>query len=250
MTDRKPLIAGNWKMHMRRGEAALLAGAVAAASREAENVDVAVFPPFTAIDAVATAARGSRVIVGGQACHYAEKGAHTGEISAGMLLDAGCTMVLCGHSERRAAGVSDEGVGDRVRSALAVGLRPIICCGETLEEREAGQTAEVLLRQMGAALDGIAWHQLDRVDLAYEPVWAIGTGRTATPQVAEKAHATLRKWMVEKFERHGEAPRILYGGSVKPSNAKELLATAGVNGVLVGGAALDAGSFREIMLSA
>jgi triosephosphate isomerase len=246
----RPLVAGNWKMHKLRDEAAELAGAIAVASDESTGCDVAVFPPYTALEAVRVALGDSRVLLGGQACHAAGSGAHTGEIAAAMLRDAGCALVLCGHSERRAAGEGDEDVGARVRAALTAGLSPILCVGETLDEREAGATDAVLTRQLTAGLAGLDAADLERLEVAYEPVWAIGTGRTATPEIASQAHAVIRTHLVQTFGQAGGSPRILYGGSVKPANAAELLASEGVSGVLVGGASLDADSFRAIMASA
>jgi len=250
VTARRPWVTGNWKMNLMREEARALATAAAAAAARHPEVQVGVFPPFTTMDIVREALAGGDVTLGGQACHRNPEGAHTGEISAPQLVDAGCTAVLCGHSERRAAGESDEDVGWRARAALEHGLIALICVGEQLDEREAGRTDEVLLRQLDAALAGFTAQDLERVDLAYEPVWAIGTGKTATPAIAAAAHAVLRARLIEKFADAGSGPRILYGGSVKPGNARELLATEGVNGVLVGGAALDAESFAAIIASA
>ena len=250
MTSRPPWVAGNWKMHLLRAEARTLAKGVAAAAAEAPHADVAIFPATTSLDVVRVALEGTGVILGAQACHPSEKGAHTGEVSAAMLVDAGCQAVLCGHSERRAAGESDERVGANTRAALDAGLRALVCVGEVLDEREAGRTAEVVVRQLDAALDSLGESDLDALDIAYEPVWAIGTGKTATPGIAAEAHATIRARMVEKFGEPGREPRILYGGSVKPGNAAELMAAEGVDGVLVGGASLDADSFRGIILSA
>ncbi len=166
------------------------------------------------------------------------------------MVDAGCTAVLCGHSERRAAGESEDEVGARARAALLHGLRALVCVGESLEEREAGNTDAVIVRQLDAALKGLGAEDLHRVDLAYEPVWAIGTGRTATAVIASAAHRALRERLVEAYGEAGREPRILYGGSVKPGNAAELMAADGVDGVLVGGASLDAESFRGIIEAA
>ncbi len=247
MTTRRPLVAGNWKMHLFRAEAAALAAAVAEAAGATSACEVGIFPPFTAIEATRVALGGAPVVLGAQACHVAEKGAHTGEISAAMLVDAGCRAVLCGHSERRAAGVGDDAVGERVRAALGTGLRAVLCVGETLDEREAGATATVVRRQLDAGLAWVKPEDLPLLDVAYEPVWAIGTGRTATPEIASEAHAEVRAVLEARFGEPGREPRILYGGSVKPGNAAELLGTDGVSGVLVGGASLDAASFAGII---
>jgi triosephosphate isomerase (TIM) len=247
MTSRPTWVAGNWKMNLLRAEARRLAAAVNAAASEHPGVLVGVFPAYTALDVVRIALNDGPVVLGGQSCHDAEKGAHTAEISAAMLVDAGCTAVLCGHSERRAAGVGDAEVGRRARAAVSHGLRAVLCVGEQLDDRDAGRTEEVLLRQFDAALAPFATADLDLIDLAYEPVWAIGTGKTATPEIAAAAHAVLRARLVEKFGDAGAEPRILYGGSVKPSNARELMGLDGVNGVLVGGAALVPESFTGII---
>jgi triosephosphate isomerase len=246
---RPRLIAGNWKMHMLAAEARRLAADVATAAAARPSVQVAVFPAYTALAAVREALAGSRVFLGAQACHEADHGAHTGEVSAPMLADAGVSIVLCGHSERRAAGESDASVGKRARAALRSRLRPLVCVGETLAERDAGQTDAVLARQFAAAFADVAAPELDAIDLAYEPVWAIGTGRTATPETAAAAHASLRALLVGKFGAAGRGPRILYGGSVKAGNAAELLAAPDVGGLLVGGASLDAAQFRPIVES-
>lgn len=246
---RRKLVAGNWKMHLREATARELAAEVAAAAAGAP-ADVAVFPAFVHLHAVREALTGSGVALGAQACHDQPQGAHTGEVSAELLADAGVTVVLCGHSERRAAGETDSAVGARVRAALRAGLRPLLCVGETLAERDGGVAASVLVRQTEAALAGFAVTDLPRLDLAYEPVWAIGTGRTASADQASEAHAVVRRVLVGKFGEAGRSPRILYGGSVKPSNAAELMSSEGVDGVLVGGASLEAPSFRAILLGA
>lgn len=248
--SRPRLVAGNWKMHLLRAEAGRLAAETARAAQSRPAAEVAVFPAFTALADVREALAGSRVLLGAQACHENDQGAHTGEVAAPMLADAGCAIVLCGHSERRAAGESDEAVGRRVRAVLRAHLRPLVCVGETLAERESGTTDRVLARQFAAAFADVTATELGPIDLAYEPVWAIGTGRTATPQTAAEAHASLRSLLVGKFGEAGRAPRILYGGSVKAGNAAELLAARDVGGLLVGGASLDAAQFRLIIESA
>jgi triosephosphate isomerase len=237
-------------MHLLGADARRLAADVASAAAARPKVDVAIFPAFTALHSAGEALAGSRVLLGAQACHEDDHGAHTGEVSAAMLADAGVRVVLCGHSERRAAGETDDAVGRRVRAVLRAGLRPLVCVGETLADREAGTTIRVLTRQFAAAFADIAAAELASIDVAYEPVWAIGTGRTATSQMASEAHASLRALMVGKFGEAGRGPRILYGGSVKPVNAAELLASPGIDGLLVGGASLDAVQFRLILENA
>ena len=248
--SRRKLVAGNWKMHLATGTARALAAAVAEAARTRSGADVAVFPAFVHLAAVRDVLAGSAVALGAQACHDQPQGAHTGEVSAEMLADAGVSVVLCGHSERRAAGEGDAAVGARVRAVLRAGLRPLLCVGETLAERDAGSMSAVLVRQAESALAGLAAADLSRLDVAYEPVWAIGTGRTATAGEAVEAHAVVREVLVGKFGEAGRSPRILYGGSVKPSNAAELMGSEGVDGVLVGGASLDGPSFRAILEAA
>jgi len=250
VTSRPTWIAGNWKMNLLRAQARELASATVRAARAHPHVMCGVFPASTSLDVVRTQLADSSVMLGGQACHPAESGAHTGELSVAMLADAGCGAVLCGHSERRAAGISDEGVGERARAVLNQGLRALICVGEQLADREGDRTDEVLIRQLSAAFTDISADDLELVDVAYEPVWAIGTGRTATPDIAGTTHATVRSWLESRFGPAGAEPRILYGGSVKPGNARDLLGTEGVNGVLVGGAALDGESFAAIIASA
>ena len=250
MTARPVLVAGNWKMHLLAEGAARLAAEVAAAAADLPGPDIAVFPAYTLLHAARKALSASRVTLGAQACHESPEGAHTGEVSAAMVRDAGCTAVLCGHSERRAAGTSDDQVGRRARAAVDAGLRVVICMGETLGERDSGGTESVLARQFDAACAALDAADLALVELAYEPVWAIGTGRTATPDIAAAAHVFLRSRLVEKYGRPGGEPRILYGGSVKAGNAADLLAADEVHGVLVGGASLDAASFRGIIAAA
>ena len=244
---RPPLIAGNWKMHLLGAEARSLAKAVARAASEHPGVDVAVFPAYPLLHAARTALAGSAVALGGQAVHEAAKGAHTGSVSAAMLVDAGCDVVLCGHSERRAAGITDAQVGARARTALDQDLRVVVCVGEELADREAGRTEDVLARQLDAVLASVGAADVDDFDLAYEPVWAIGTGRTATPEIASDAHRFLRGRLLAAWGDAGAAARILYGGSVKPANSADLLAADEVGGALVGGAALDGGSFAAIV---
>ncbi len=244
MSARRPIVGGNWKMHLKSAEAAdycerLLAGP------ETPAADAVIFPPFTLAAQVAEALGGSWAECGGQDLHPEVEGAHTGDISGPQLADAGCTWVLCGHSERRQDhGESDELVAAKVGAALDAGLVPMICVGETAGERSGGRTFEVLGRQLSAALAG----RPNRFALAYEPVWAIGTGETATPEIAQEAHRFLRETMADLLgEDVAARKRILYGGSVNPGNAADLAAQEDIDGFLVGGASLDPEKFLNIM---
>lgn len=249
---RKALIAGNWKMHAGAADGIALAAGVAAAVREMSATEVVIAPPFTALAAVAQelAELGSPVTVAAQNMHFEGKGAFTGEISASMLRDAGCVWVILGHSERRHIfGESDEVVAKKVAAAFAAGLVPIACVGETLEERESGRTLEVVSRQVAAFLGDFAKHAGTGV-IAYEPVWAIGTGKVASPRDAEEVHAAIRKQLDEGAAGLGAVTRILYGGSVKGDNAEGLLSQPDIDGALVGGASLDAAGFAKIAAAA
>jgi triosephosphate isomerase (TIM) len=246
--SRRPFVAGNWKMHKTASEASAFVAAFA--GELSDGVDVAVCPPFTALAAAVEAARGMPVAVYAQNMHQAEKGAFTGEISAGMLLDAGVDGVLIGHSERRELfGETDEGVNEKAARAHASGLRVILAVGETAEEREAALTEIVLERQVGAGLDGLTAEQVAATTIAYEPVWAIGTGLTATPEIAQAAHAFIRG-LVEGMHGVGERVRIQDGGSVKPDNARELFARPDIDGGLIGGASLDPADLAAIASAA
>ena len=246
---RRALIAGNWKMHMTTADAEVLASQVAEASKDATDRDVLVAPPFTAIGAVTAALEGSAVIVAGQNVCWEEQGAFTGEISPVMLKDLGATAAIVGHSERRQIfGESDQLINQRVVGGLKFGLTVVLCIGETLEEREAEQTLTILEKQVRGGLDGITPKDMTRVVIAYEPVWAIGTGKTASTAKAEEAHAFIRKLIGDLYEKDiADQMRILYGGSVKPANVDELMAQPDIDGALVGGAALDAESFQRII---
>jgi triosephosphate isomerase len=240
------LIAGNWKMYKTAAQAVELVKALVAGLRTENEVLVA--PPFTALAAVAPVLRGSALALGAQNMHWETEGAFTGEVSPVMLRDAGCSHVILGHSERRQLfGETDEGVERKARAAWAHGLTPIACVGETLAERESSRTMEVVERQLERALRGLTPAQVAAGVVAYEPVWAIGTGRNATPDQAQEVHAFLRRLVMRS---HGDgaaaALRILYGGSVKPDNAGALMAQPDVDGALVGGASLDAASFLKI----
>ena len=245
---RTPLIAGNWKMNTNRAEAVALAKGIADGA-QAGGADVLVCPPFVYLDAVANAVKGTSVNVGGQDVYFEAGGAFTGETSTAMLSDVGCKFVILGHSERRnVIGETDELINKKVHTALAAGLIPVVCVGELLEQRESGQTAEVVKTQFTGSLAGLDEAQMRQTVIAYEPVWAIGTGKTASPEQAQEVHADLRK-LVENQYNSGtaEVVRILYGGSVKPANAAELMGQADIDGALVGGASLKADSFLEII---
>ena len=256
MADRRRIVAGNWKMHGSRASARRLAGALASAWQEpARNrPEVIVFPPFPHLDAVrrvldeAEAAEGLAIQLGAQDVSIHGEGARTGEVSAGMLSDCGCSHVLVGHSERRAGlGESDELVAKKFRRAADHGLVPVLCVGETLPEREAGQTGQVVLRQLGAVMELCGAGGFKRAVLAYEPVWAIGTGHTATPAQAQQAHALLRGEIARSDGKIAAGLRILYGGSVNGANAAALFAQPDIDGGLVGGASLDAKGFLRII---
>jgi triosephosphate isomerase len=248
---RKPFMAGNWKMNTDSHSSVALAKAVAAGSAgvAGEGVDVAVIPPFVYLQAVAKAVSSSAVAVGAQDVYFEAKGAFTGEISPAMLKDVGCAYVLCGHSERRhVLGESDELVGKKVTAAIHGGLLPILCVGELLEERDGGKTEKVVERHLRTGLAGLDAEKMAAVTIAYEPVWAIGTGRTATPQQAQEVHQFIRGLLAKMYSKDlAGQTRILYGGSVKPENARELMTQADVDGLLVGGASLKADDFVKII---
>lgn len=246
---RRPVIAGNWKMYKTQADARAFFAAFSPLVESAEHCEIVIAPPFTAIGASVEGARGTKIRIAGQNMQWQNEGAFTGEISAPMLVEAGCYGVLIAHSERRQFfGETDEGANKKVKSALAAGLTPILCVGETLQEREANQTESVLDRQFRGGVAALTTEQFSRILLAYEPVWAIGTGRTATPEQASEAHHFLRQLAASVFSP-GEAAavRILYGGSVKPDNIKGLMAQPDIDGGLVGGASLDAKSFAAIV---
>ena len=246
---RHPVIAGNWKMFKTRGEAAAFVEELKPRVATVKHCEIIVAPPFTALDAAAQAAKASNIRVSGQDVHWDLEGAHTGDISPRMLLDAGCTHVIIGHSERRHDhGETDEQVNLKLKAALAAGLAPIVCVGETLEEREREETQKVLERQFLGGFAGLTPLEFSRIMMAYEPVWAIGTGRTATPEMAAESHAYLRKLAAGQFgEAQANAVRILYGGSVKPQNVRGLMAQEEIDGALVGGASLTVDSFVAIV---
>jgi len=245
---RRRFLAANWKMHKTAGEAVDFAKAFLPRLAGLERDEIAIAAPFTALVALARALQGSPVALAAQNVHDQPKGAFTGEISAGMLADLGCAYAIVGHSERRQLfGESSEFVARKAAALFAAGIRPIVCVGETLEEREAGRTFAVLEAQLAGSLDRIEGDQIGDVVIAYEPVWAIGTGRTATPAMAQEVHAMIRGGLRGRFGAAAERVRIQYGGSVKPENAAELLAQPDIDGALVGGASLEPESFAAIV---
>jgi len=246
---RRPFIAGNWKMNLDRAAASALAEAVAKEARNVDSADLAVCPPSVYIGTVGQALAGSKVALGAQNMYHEPKGAFTGEISAAMLRDLGCQYVILGHSERRhVLGETDEQVNKKVHAALKAELTPIVCVGELLDEREAGQTLDVIRRQFDGSLAGLSAKEMTRIVIAYEPVWAIGTGRVASPEQAEEVHLDLRKIMEDRYNKEvADTVRIQYGGSVKPENAGALLSQPNIDGALVGRASLKVDQFMGIV---
>ncbi len=246
---RRPFVVGNWKMNLARAEAVALASEIASLASSVNHVDLAVCPPNVYLDSVGTAIEGSSVGLGAQNMYFEPNGAFTGEISGAMLQDLDCGYVILGHSERRhILGETDEDVNRKVKVALESGLTPIVCVGETLADRESGRTGDVVGGQFAASLAGVTAEQISQVVIAYEPVWAIGTGKVATADQAEAVHADLRRLLENSYNAAAaSAVRIQYGGSVKPENATELLSQNNIDGALVGGAALKAGSFMGIV---
>jgi triosephosphate isomerase (TIM) len=246
---RVPVIAGNWKLYKTSEEAVALVNELIPLVNETTGVEIVVAPVFTVLPQVRQAISGSNVKLAAQDCFWEDEGAFTGEVSPRMLLDAGCSHVIIGHSERRQYfGESDEAVNRKTKSALQAGLTVLLCIGETLAEREADRTFDVLRKQVSGGLTGIDKNRLSGVIIAYEPVWAIGTGKTATDNQAQEAHSFIRNLVAELYDRTAaEAIRILYGGSVKPENIKELMARPDIDGALVGGASLKAATFSSIV---
>ena len=246
---RHPFIAGNWKMFKTVHEAVVYVKEFRSLVKDIEDVEIVVAPTFTAVHACAEAARNTRVGIAAQNLHWEREGAFTGEISGPMIKEAGAEYVIIGHSERRTLfGETDETVNRKVRAAIAAHLIPIACIGETLAEREAGATLSVLDRQIKAGFDGITGEQVGALVIAYEPVWAIGTGRTATAGQAQEAHAHIRQRLRQWFGgAAADECHVIYGGSVKPDNTRELVGQPDVDGALVGGASLDIKSFFEIV---
>jgi triosephosphate isomerase len=246
--SRTPLIAGNWKMHETVAEAEQLIAALLPRVSSADGVDVAICPPFTALSAMVDSTRGSRVAVYAQNMHQAKSGAFTGEVSAPMLTELDVAGVVLGHSERRALfGETDKALAQKVPAALAAGLQVILCVGETEAERENGDTQRKLRHQVQEGLARVDTDRLGELVIAYEPIWAIGTGQVATPEQAQEAIAFVRALVGDRSREQAEQTRILYGGSVKPENAFELCVLPDVDGALVGGASLDAESFGAIV---
>ena len=248
---RTPVLAANWKMHKTVADATAFTAAFLPLAAGVDDAEIVLAPPSTALAAVAGACRGSNVAVAAQNVHWEAQGAFTGEVSPAMVRDAGASHVIVGHSERRHLfGEDDAAVNRKTRAVLAAGLVPIVCIGETLAEREADETAAVLDRQIDGGLAGLAADEVASIIVAYEPVWAIGTGRTATPDQAQDAHAHVRRRLAALAGRAAaDRCRLLYGGSVKPANAADLSAQPDVDGALVGGASLDPQSFAKIVAS-
>ena len=252
---RRGLIAGNWKMHMTPQEAEAFISSFLdriPAGRDADSPEILLIPPYTSLDRAASLLEGTGVELGAQDLYYEEQGAYTGAVSGGMIRACGCRYVLVGHSERRHVfGDDDEAVARKLNAALHVGLLPILCVGEVLEERRSGRTEDVVFAQLRTALQDVDSEEAVRIAVAYEPVWAIGTGETATPDQAQAAIASIRRWLAERFERKtADATRILYGGSVKPENAAALASQPDIDGALVGGASLDPEAFARILVAA
>jgi len=246
---RRPVIAGNWKMFKTRSETSAFFDALIPQIQDVEHCDIVVAPPYTALPTAVVEAEGTRVAIGAQDVHWEEQGAFTGEVSVKMLVDIGCTYTIIGHSERRQYFCEiDETVEKKTRAAVAGGLTSIVCVGELLSERDSGQALEVVRRQVHNGLGRLTPSDLYHIIVAYEPVWAIGTGRTATPEIAAEMHAAIRKTFAEIYnEAAADALRILYGGSVKPDNIAALMKEKEIDGALVGGASLDPTSFAAII---
>ena len=249
---RTPFIAGNWKLNLAPSQARQVCSALAGAVSDRGAIDVAIFPTALSIPAAILALEGSGIEVGIQDAHFKPEGAYTGQNSATMARQVGCTRQLVGHSERRHLfGETNKDVNLKVHGGLAAGLLPIICVGETLDEREAGQVNDVVLGQLTAALENLEADQLPAISIAYEPVWAIGTGKVATPEIAQEVHGSIRSWLREHYPAYvADDMRILYGGSVKPANTADLMACPDIDGALVGGASLKADSFAAIVAAA
>lgn len=245
---RRPILAANWKMYKTAAEARAFAAAFAPLVADAGGVDVVLAPPFTALAALGPALAGTTIALAAQNVHPEAQGAYTGEISAAMLRELGCRYGIVGHSERRTLfGETSAFVARKCAALLREGIRPIVCVGESLEEREAGRTPAVIDAQVRESLDGLPAESAAALVLAYEPIWAIGTGKTATPALAQEVHARIRAALRARFGAAGDAIRIQYGGSVKPENAAELMAQPDIDGALVGGASLEPESFSRIV---
>jgi len=245
---RKPLMAGNWKMNKTIPEAVAMVNELKGKIADVKDVDILLCPVFTALYPVANEVKGSNINVGAQDLFWEEKGAFTGEVAPNMLVDAGCKYVIIGHSERRQYfGETNETVNKKVKAALAIGLIPVVCVGETLQERESDVTFKVIESQVREGLKDLSKEDAEKIVIAYEPVWAIGTGKTATPDQAQEVHAFIRKVYGEMYGDVSDSVRILYGGSVKPSNVSELMKKEDIDGGLVGGASLKATDFEALV---
>jgi triosephosphate isomerase len=245
---RVPILAANWKMHKTIGEAVAFAKAFAPLVADVASAEAVLAPPFTALAALGPALAGTKIALAAQNVHFEAKGAFTGEIAAGMLRELGCAYAIVGHSERRTLfGETSEIVAKKAAALLAAGIRPIVCVGESLAEREAGRTGAVIEAQIRDSLATVAQGRAADVVVAYEPIWAIGTGKTATPAMAQEVHAQIRTLLRERFAGGADAIRIQYGGSVKPDNVAELMSQADIDGALVGGASLEPDSFAAIV---
>ena len=245
---RRPIFAANWKMQKTAGEAEAFADKLLPLVAGADRVDIVIAPPFTALDRLGHKLDGSNVALAAQNVNAEERGAFTGEIAPGMLVDLGCRYTLVGHSERRALyGENDEQIARKAAALLAHGIRPIVCVGESLEQRKRGDALEVVRGQLSDSLATVEASQADDIVIAYEPVWAIGTGETATPEIAQEVHGHIREQLRVKFGEAGDRIRIQYGGSVKPENVDELMTQSDIDGALVGGASLDPEAFSRIV---
>lgn len=247
--NRIPIIAGNWKMNKTIAQATELAKEVIGLTSRVEDVEIVVAPTFTALAAVRKCLEGNSVVLAAQNAYWEEKGAYTGEISPQMLLDAGCKYVIIGHSERRQYfGETDQTINKKLKAALSAGLDIIFCIGESLEEREAEKTLERISAQLKVGLEGLTEGDMSHLVIAYEPIWAIGTGKTASPAQAQEVHHFIRGWLTDSYgSERAEAIRIQYGGSVNPSNVAEIMAQPDIDGALVGGASLDGKSFSQLV---
>ncbi len=246
---RTPFICGNWKMYKTVADAVAFIKEVTPLIANAKDVEIGIGAPATALKSLADAAKGTKIRIGGENCHWEKEGAFTGEIAPGMLVEAGCDFVIIGHSERRQYfGETNETCNKKAKAAIAQGLTVILCCGETLAEREAGKTTAVVTDHVKNGLAGFTPDEMAKIVIAYEPVWAIGTGKTATPAQAQEVHAVIRKLLGDLFGKNiADATRIQYGGSVKPDNVKEIMAQPDVDGALVGGASLKPDSFAKLV---
>ncbi|HEV2488490.1 MAG TPA: triose-phosphate isomerase [Candidatus Acidoferrales bacterium] len=246
---RRPVIAGNWKMYKTQAETRAFFEAFKPLVAASSHCDIIIAPPFTSLAAAVDSARGTSISIAAQDAHWEKEGAFTGEVSMRMLVECGCRAVILGHSERRQFfGETDANVSRKLKAAVDADLLPIVCVGETLEEREAGKTESVLKGQFDAGIAALTGAEFSRILIAYEPVWAIGTGRTATPELAAAAHRFIRQLVAQRFApERASAMRVLYGGSVKPDNIRGLMAQTEIDGALVGGASLDAQAFSSIV---